>query len=70
MAAARICAAFYLQDADLEDLFLKQAEQNGLMDLAGHRTVGGVRASIYNAMPEEGVDALIDFMDEFEQAHG
>ena len=60
---------FRLQDADLEDLFLKQAEQHGLMDLAGHRTVGGVRASIYNAMPEEGVDALIQFMDEFEQAH-
>jgi len=61
---------FRLQDPDLEDLFLKQAEQRGLMELAGHRTVGGVRASIYNAMPQEGVDALIDFMDEFEQTHG
>jgi len=61
---------FRLKDADLEDLFLKQAEQNGLMSLAGHRTVGGVRASIYNAMPEEGVHTLIEFMDEFEQAHG
>jgi phosphoserine aminotransferase len=61
---------FRLEDPDLEDLFLKQAEQEGLMSLAGHRTVGGVRASIYNAMPEEGVDQLIAFMDEFERAHG
>ena len=60
---------FRLQDPDLEDLFLKQAEQQGLMSLAGHRTVGGVRASIYNAMPEEGVHELIEFMDEFEAAH-
>ena len=61
---------FRLQDADLEDLFLKQAEQQGLMSLAGHRTVGGVRASIYNAMPVEGVEALVQFMDEFERTHG
>jgi phosphoserine aminotransferase len=40
------------------------------MSLAGHRTVGGVRASIYNAMPVEGVEALVDFMDEFERTHG
>ncbi len=61
---------FRLQDPDLEDLFLKQAEQRGLMDLAGHRTVGGVRASIYNAMPVEGVETLVQFMDEFERTHG
>jgi len=61
---------FRLDDPDLESVFLKQAEQAGLMSLAGHRTVGGVRASLYNAMPEEGVDALIEFMDEFERTHG
>jgi phosphoserine aminotransferase len=61
---------FRLQDPDLEDLFLKQAEQQGLMSLAGHRTVGGVRASIYNAMPVEGVEALVAFMDAFERTHG
>jgi phosphoserine aminotransferase len=61
---------FRLRDSDLEDLFLKQAEQRGLMSLAGHRTVGGVRASIYNAMPVEGVAALVQFMDEFERAYG
>ena len=61
---------FRLDDPDLESVFLKQAEQAGLMSLAGHRTVGGVRASIYNAMPEEGVDKLVEFMDEFERTHG
>ena len=61
---------FRLDDPDLESVFLKQAEQRGLMSLAGHRTVGGVRASIYNAMPEEGVEALVHFMDEFERANG
>jgi phosphoserine aminotransferase len=61
---------FRLQDPDLEDLFLKQAEQRGLMSLAGHRTVGGIRASIYNAMPVEGVETLVAFMDEFEQTYG
>jgi phosphoserine aminotransferase len=61
---------YRLHDPDLEPVFLKQAEQRGLLSLAGHRTVGGIRASLYNAMPEEGVDALIDFMDEFERTHG
>jgi len=61
---------YRLRDPDLEPVFLKQAEQHGLLSLAGHRTVGGIRASIYNAMPEEGVDALIDFMDAFERSHG
>jgi len=61
---------FRLHDPDLEPLFLKQAEQRGLMSLAGHRSVGGVRASLYNAMPQEGVDALVDFMDVFEKENG
>lgn len=61
---------FRLHDPDLEPIFLKQAEQRGLLSLKGHRTVGGIRASIYNAMPEEGVDALVQFMNEFERTHG
>ncbi|MFP4227199.1 MAG: 3-phosphoserine/phosphohydroxythreonine transaminase [Salinivenus sp.] len=61
---------FRLHDPDLEPVFLKQAEQHGLMSLAGHRSVGGIRASLYNAMPEAGVEALVDFMDAFEAAHG
>lgn len=60
---------FRLHDPDLEPVFLKQAEQRGLMSLKGHRSVGGIRASLYNAMPEAGVDALVSFMDAFEVAH-
>lgn len=61
---------FILRDADLDQTFLRGAEQAGLRNLKGHRSVGGMRASIYNAMPEEGVDALIEFMQEFEKANG
>ena len=50
-----------------EDAFLKESEEAGLLALKGHRSVGGMRASIYNAMPEEGVDALVDFMETFEK---
>lgn len=58
---------FWLKDERLNNAFLQQAEQAGLMALAGHRSVGGMRASIYNAMPIAGVDALIAFMAQFEQ---
>ena len=60
---------FTLADAALDAEFLKQASAAGLKTLKGHRSVGGMRASIYNAMPEEGVKALIDFMREFERTH-
>jgi phosphoserine aminotransferase len=60
---------FILANADLDAEFIKQAAAKGLTTLKGHRSVGGMRASIYNAMPEEGVDALIAFMAEFEQAN-
>lgn len=60
---------FTLSDTKLDSLFLQQAEKVGLTNLKGHRSVGGMRASIYNAMPEAGVDALIDFMQTFEQTH-
>jgi len=61
---------FTLADPDLDATFLEEAEAAGLTTLKGHRSVGGMRASIYNAMPEEGVDALIAFMADFEQRHG
>ena len=61
---------FTLADADLDATFLEQAKAAGLLTLKGHRSVGGMRASIYNAMPEEGVDALVSFMKDFEQRHG
>ena len=61
---------FILANPDLDGDFLAQAEAAGLTNLKGHRSVGGMRASIYNAMPAEGVQALIDFMKEFERTRG
>ncbi len=61
---------FILADAALDAEFLKGAEEAGLTTLKGHRSVGGMRASIYNAMPEAGVDALIEFMKHFESTRG
>ena len=58
---------FTLADAGLDAEFLEQARSAGLLNLKGHRSVGGMRASIYNAIPESGVAALIDFMSEFER---
>lgn len=58
---------FMLARPDLDNKFLEQARNSGLLTLKGHRSVGGMRASIYNAMPEEGVDSLIEFMAEFEK---
>jgi len=59
---------FTLADAELDGEFLSRAKSAGLLNLKGHRSVGGMRASIYNAMPEAGVAALIDFMAEFERS--
>ena len=64
---SRMNVPFTLADPSLDPQFLKQAEAAGLTNLKGHRSVGGMRASIYNAMPEEGVDALLEFMAEFER---
>ena len=58
---------FWLKDDSLNEKFLKESEAAGLTALQGHRIVGGMRASIYNAMPIEGVQALVDFMQEFEK---
>ncbi len=60
---------FVTGDADLDALFIKEATAAGFVNLKGHRSVGGMRASIYNAMPIEGVEKLVAFMKEFEEAH-
>lgn len=67
---SRMNVPFTLADKSLEELFLEESEAAGLRTLAGHRSVGGMRASIYNAMPMAGVLALIDFMSAFEKRHG
>ena len=61
---------FTLADPELDARFLEEASAAGLKTLKGHRSVGGMRASIYNAMPEAGVDALVEFMREFERRNG
>lgn len=61
---------FYLHDEGLTPKFLEGAEKEGLMNLRGHRVSGGVRASIYNAMPDEGIDLLIAYMVDFVKRHG
>ena len=61
---------FTLADSSLDKAFLKEAEANQLLNLAGHRSVGGMRASIYNAVPEEGIDTLVSFMQDFAKRHG
>jgi phosphoserine aminotransferase len=66
---SRMNVPFTLKDSALDGEFLKQAQQNGLLQLKGHRSVGGMRASIYNAMPLEGVAKLVTFMKEFANRH-
>lgn len=69
-ARSRMNVPFLLADDGLNKKFLAEAEQAGLSTLKGHRSVGGMRASIYNAMPQEGVDKLVEFMRAFEKANG
>ena len=64
---SRMNVPFTLANSELDALFLSEAKTAGLVTLKGHRSVGGMRASIYNAMPEEGIDALISMMAEFER---
>ena len=61
---------FKLKDESFDDAFLKGAQAKGMIQLKGHRSVGGMRASIYNAMPIEGVKALVQYMKDFEVQHG
>jgi phosphoserine aminotransferase len=67
---SRMNVPFTLKDASLDGEFLKQADSHGLLQLKGHRSVGGMRASIYNAMPLEGVQTLVDFITHFAKNHG
>jgi phosphoserine aminotransferase len=60
---------FVTGDADLDKKFAKEADAAGFKNIKGHRSVGGMRASIYNAMPIEGVEALVKFMDDFAKAN-
>jgi phosphoserine aminotransferase len=69
-ARSRMNVPFFLHDAALDKPFLQEATQAGLISLKGHRALGGMRASIYNAMPEEGVAALSAFMHDFQKRHG
>ena len=57
---------FVTGDADLDKKFIAGAREAGMINLAGHRSVGGMRASIYNAMPKEGVETLVAYMEKFE----
>jgi phosphoserine aminotransferase len=67
---SRMNIPFTLHDAKLDEEFLKGASKAGMVQLKGHRSVGGMRASIYNAMPIEGVQRLVEYMREFEKKHG
>ena len=67
---SRMNVPFFLQEEALDKAFLQEAKEAGLISLKGHRALGGMRASIYNAMPEAGVQALADFMRAFQQRHG
>lgn len=67
---SKMNVTFRLASEDLEQQFLEEAKRAGLLALKGHRSVGGLRASIYNACPEAWIDALVDFMDDFERRNG
>ncbi len=67
---SRMNVVFRLPNEELEAKFVSEAKENGLTTLKGHRSVGGIRASIYNAMPMKGIEALIDFMHDFSRANG
>ena len=67
---SRMNVPFKLSDASLDEVFLKGAKDRGMVQLKGHRAVGGMRASIYNAMPVEGVLALVGYLEDFERDHG
>ena len=67
---SRMNVPFFLHDESLNEAFLSGARQHGLLQLQGHQSVGGMRASIYNAMPLEGVQALVNYLKDFAQRHG
>ena len=67
---SRMNVPFFLRRDGLDDAFLAGARERGLLNLKGHKSVGGMRASLYNAMPVEGVGALVDHLHEFAHRHG
>ncbi len=67
---SRMNVTFRLPTEELEKTFVEEARKQGMLGLKGHRSVGGIRASIYNACPSEAVDALVEFMNDFEQRYG
>ena len=67
---SRMNIVFRTRSEELDNLFVQESKEIGLIGLGGHRAIGGLRASIYNSMPLEGVEVLIDFMNEFEKKHG
>lgn len=67
---SRMNVPFFLRDESLNDTFLSGAKERGLLQLKGHKSVGGMRASIYNAMPIEGVQALVQYLQDFEKQYG
>ena len=67
---SRMNVTFRLPNEDLDKLFVKESTAAGFDGLKGHRSVGGMRASIYNAFPEQGIADLVQFMREFERKHG
>jgi len=69
-ARSMMNVTFRLPNAELENKFCEEATANGLDGLKGHRSVGGIRASIYNAFPKEGVEKLVEFMRDFAQKNG
>jgi phosphoserine aminotransferase len=69
-ARSRMNVPFFLHDEALNAPFLSESKAAGLIGLKGHRALGGMRASIYNAMPEAGVQALVGFMEDFRRRHG
>ena len=66
---SRMNIPFFLENESLNEVFIREAEKNGILQIKGHRSLGGMRASLYNAMPVEGVRALIAFMRAFQQNH-
>jgi phosphoserine aminotransferase len=69
-ARSKMNITFRLPSEELEDLFAKEAKKQNMIGLKGHRSVGGMRASVYNALPLESAQVLVQFMQEFQQQHG
>ena len=67
---SRMNVPFFLRDESRNEAFLAGAKERGLLQLKGHKSVGGMRASLYNAMPLAGVQALVDYMRDFARCHG